>query len=87
MQALVRGLAHAQAKARELPWIGPILNKGADEQFARDAEFLAGVVDDVIKERKESGDKSTDDMLGLMLNAPHSGRRHGAGRQPTSATR
>jgi len=71
VQALVRGLAHAQAKARELPWIGPILNKGADEQFAKDAEFLAGVVDDVIRERKESGDASTDDLLGLMLNAPH----------------
>ncbi|QUQ69400.1 bifunctional cytochrome P450/NADPH--P450 reductase [Kutzneria sp. CA-103260] len=71
VQALVRGLAHAQAKARELPWIGPILNKGADEQFAKDAEFLAGVVDDVIRERKESGDTSTDDLLGLMLNAPH----------------
>jgi len=71
VQALVRGLAHAQAKARELPWIGPILNKGADEQFAKDAEFLAGVVDDVIRERKESGDSSTDDLLGLMLNAPH----------------
>jgi cytochrome P450/NADPH-cytochrome P450 reductase len=71
VQALVRGLAHAQAKGRELPWIGPILNRGADERFAEDAKFMAGIVDDVIKARKDSGDTSTDDMLGLMLNAPH----------------
>jgi len=30
----------------------PILNKGADEQFAKDAKYLAGVVDDVIRERR-----------------------------------
>ena len=70
VQALVRTLAHAQAKSRELPWIGPVLNRGADERFARDAEFMAGIVDDVIRARKESGDTSTDDLLGLMLNAP-----------------
>jgi cytochrome P450 / NADPH-cytochrome P450 reductase len=71
VRALVRGLAHVQAKARELPWIGPILNKGADEQFAKDAAYLAQVVDDVIKARKDSGDTSTSDLLGLMLGAPH----------------
>jgi len=70
VKALVRTLAHAQAKSRELPWIGPVLNRGADERFARDAEFMAGIVDDVIRARKESGDPSTDDLLGLMLNAP-----------------
>jgi cytochrome P450/NADPH-cytochrome P450 reductase len=69
VQALVRTLAHAQAKGRELPWIGPILNRGADEKFAADAKFMAGIVDDVIAARK--GDPSTDDLLGLMLNAPH----------------
>ncbi|AHH94032.1 bifunctional cytochrome P450/NADPH--P450 reductase [Kutzneria albida] len=71
VQALVRSLAHAQAKSRELPWIGPILNRGADERFAGDAEFMAGIVDEVIKARKDSGDTATEDLLGLMLNAPH----------------
>ncbi|MEC3977291.1 bifunctional cytochrome P450/NADPH--P450 reductase [Amycolatopsis sp. H20-H5] len=71
VQALVRGLAHAQAKGRELPWIGPLLNRGADERFTEDAKLMAGIVDDVVKARKESGDTSTDDLLGLMLNAPH----------------
>ncbi|GAA1720121.1 cytochrome P450 [Fodinicola feengrottensis] len=68
VRALVRTLAHAQAKGRELPWIGPILNHGADEKFAADAKFMAGIVDDVIAARK--GDPSTGDLLGLMLNAP-----------------
>ncbi|HKN51231.1 MAG TPA: cytochrome P450 [Amycolatopsis sp.] len=69
VQALVRALAYAQSKSRELPWIGPLLNRGADRQFAKDAEFMTGIVDDVIRARK--GDPSTGDLLGLMLNAPH----------------
>jgi cytochrome P450 / NADPH-cytochrome P450 reductase len=58
VQALVRGLMHAQAKSRELPWIGPILSRKADEQFARDVELMNGIVDDVIKARKGSNDTS-----------------------------
>ncbi|WP_405059298.1 cytochrome P450 [Kribbella sp. NBC_01505] len=71
VEAMVRALAHAQAKSREVPWIGPVLNRGADAQFAVDSEFMAGVVDEVVRQRKDSGDTSTDDLLGLMLNAPH----------------
>ncbi|TDD62745.1 cytochrome P450 [Kribbella antibiotica] len=71
VEAMVRALAHAQAKSRELPWIGPVLNRGADAQFAADSEFMASVVDEVVRRRKDSGDTSTGDLLGLMLNAPH----------------
>jgi cytochrome P450/NADPH-cytochrome P450 reductase len=67
VQALVRGLRHAQAKTRELPWIGPILSRKADERFARDVDLMNGIVDDVIKARK--GTTGGDDLLGLMLNS------------------
>ncbi|MFD8996714.1 bifunctional cytochrome P450/NADPH--P450 reductase [Streptomyces abikoensis] len=42
-----------------------------DVAFRGDAAFLAGVVDDVIAARTASGDTRTDDLLGLMLGAPH----------------
>ncbi|MFQ6196316.1 bifunctional cytochrome P450/NADPH--P450 reductase [Streptomyces sp. NPDC000405] len=42
-----------------------------DAAFRGDAAFLAGVVDDVIAARTASGDTRTDDLLGLMLGAPH----------------
>jgi cytochrome P450/NADPH-cytochrome P450 reductase len=67
VQALVRSLAHAQAKSRELPWIGPMLNRAADQRFAEDVTFMNGIVDDVIKARK--GTTDTSDLLGLMLNS------------------
>ena len=75
--ALVRALAHAQAKGRELPWIGPVLSRGADERFAKDVELMNGIVDEVIAARKNSGSTSTEDLLGLMLNAtdPKTGGR------------
>ncbi|MDT0449373.1 bifunctional cytochrome P450/NADPH--P450 reductase [Streptomyces hesseae] len=42
-----------------------------DAAFREDAAFLAGVVDEVIAARTASGDTRTDDLLGLMLGAPH----------------
>lgn len=68
VQALVRGLAHSQAKlARD-----PAGDYAADDAaFEADAAYLARVVDEVIEARKASGDTSADDLLGLMLNSPH----------------
>ncbi|WHT22320.1 cytochrome P450 [Crossiella sp. CA-258035] len=68
--ALVRGLAFAQAKNRHIPGLDFLYRKDS-ARFAADVEFLNGVVDEVIRERIASGDTSTDDLLGLMLNAPH----------------
>ncbi|MFI7320639.1 cytochrome P450 [Streptomyces venezuelae] len=70
VQALVRGLAHSQAKlARD-----PAGDHAADDAaFEDDAAFVARVVDEVIETRKASGDTSADDLLGLMLNSPHPG--------------
>lgn len=68
VRALVRGLAHSQAKLARVPG-GDYTAE--DTAFAADAAFLARVVDEVIESRKATGDTSTDDLLGLMLNSPH----------------
>ncbi|WP_369214348.1 bifunctional cytochrome P450/NADPH--P450 reductase [Streptomyces flavofungini] len=70
VQALVRGLAHSQAKLARAPG-GDYAAE--DEAFAADAAHLARVVDEVIGARKATGDASADDLLGLMLNSPHPG--------------
>ncbi|MFI5666091.1 bifunctional cytochrome P450/NADPH--P450 reductase [Streptomyces sp. NPDC051704] len=68
VQALVRALAHSQAKLGRVPGAD---HSAEDEAFAADAAYLARVVDEVIEQRKASGDTSTDDLLGLMLGSPH----------------
>ncbi|MFF4293955.1 bifunctional cytochrome P450/NADPH--P450 reductase [Streptomyces vinaceus] len=68
VQALVRALAHSQAKLGRVPGAD---HTAEDEAFASDAAYLARVVDEVIERRKASGDTSTDDLLGLMLGSPH----------------
>ncbi|MCX4625410.1 cytochrome P450 [Streptomyces sp. NBC_01443] len=68
VQALVRALAHSQAKLGRVPGAD---HTAEDVAFAADAAYLARVVDEVIEQRKASGDTSTDDLLGLMLGSPH----------------
>ncbi|MFE0178776.1 cytochrome P450 [Streptomyces sp. NPDC059002] len=68
VQALVRALAHCQAVLGRAPGGD---HAAADRAFRKDADFLAQVVDEVIGHRKAAGDTSTDDLLGLMLSAPH----------------
>ncbi|MFF1279754.1 cytochrome P450 [Streptomyces sp. NPDC058299] len=43
----------------------------ADAAFRRDAGYLAGVVDDVIAARAGTDQSGAEDLLGLMLSAPH----------------
>ncbi|MFB9585830.1 bifunctional cytochrome P450/NADPH--P450 reductase [Streptomyces goshikiensis] len=68
VRALVRALAHSQAKLGRVPGAD---HTAEDAAFAEDAAYLARVVDEVIEQRKASGDTSTDDLLGLMLGSPH----------------
>jgi cytochrome P450 len=68
---MVRVLRYAQRQNLQLPWIGPLLNRRASLRNEADTAFMTKVVDDVISARKDSGDTSTSDLLGLMLNAPH----------------
>ncbi|MFJ4523334.1 cytochrome P450 [Streptomyces sp. NPDC088810] len=43
----------------------------ADAAFRRDADYLARVVDDVIAARTGTDQSGAEDLLGLMLSAPH----------------
>ncbi|WP_372410404.1 cytochrome P450 [Streptomyces luteireticuli] len=68
VQALVRSLAHSQAALSRVPGRD---YAAEDRAFRADADFLAGVVDEVIGQRKADGDARADDLLGLMLHSPH----------------
>ncbi len=68
VEAMVRGLLHAQNRGRRLPGTARLYRK-RDEQHERDIELMSEIVDEVIRERRASGDTSTDDLLGLMLNS------------------
>lgn len=70
ISALVRGLNWSMAKIMDKPGED---HSERDEAFRADADYLASVVDEVISTRVASGDTSTDDLLGLMLQARHPG--------------
>jgi cytochrome P450 len=65
--AMVRCLRHAQRSNLRFP----VLGRPGDRRYRSDAAYLAGVVDEVIRARREAGDRRTDDLLGLMLNTAH----------------
>ena len=69
--AMVGTLRHAQRRNLRPPVIGRMLGVAADRRNAADSAYLAAVVDEVIRARIASGDNSSDDLLGLMLHAPH----------------
>ncbi|MEV6112649.1 cytochrome P450 [Streptomyces sp. NPDC052109] len=46
-------------------------HSAADAAFRADADFLARVVDDVIATRAGTDQSGAEDLLGLMLSAPH----------------
>ncbi|MFI2206158.1 cytochrome P450 [Streptomyces sp. NPDC020192] len=46
-------------------------HSAADAAFRRDADYLARVVDDVIASRAGTDQSGAEDLLGLMLSAPH----------------
>ncbi|WP_340374435.1 cytochrome P450 [Streptomyces sp. SS7] len=65
--ALSRALGFAQAKGESIPGAELFKWKQA-EQFRTDVTLMKDLVDDVIRERRASGDRSTDDLLGRMLH-------------------
>jgi cytochrome P450/NADPH-cytochrome P450 reductase len=65
--ALSRALGYAQAKAESIPGTELFKWKQA-EQFREDVTLMKDLVDDVIRQRRASGDRSTDDLLGRMLH-------------------
>lgn len=71
VSAMVRTLRHALDLNFRLPVIGKLTNRAADRRNAADIAFMNHTVDEVIKARQDTGDTSTRDLLGLMLNEAH----------------
>lgn len=69
VSALVRCLAYCQAQ--ELPRDGDVDRDAEAAAFEADCAYLASVVDEVIEARRAADEHHTDDLLGLMLEAPH----------------
>lgn len=71
--AMVGALRHAQRQSLLPPAVEPIINWRANQRNARNIAYLTGVVDEVVAKRRASGDTSTRDLLGLMLNTAQPG--------------
>src|SRR5215203_878048 len=67
VQAMVRVLDESQARIRQLP-IQPRFKITTQRQFEEDQDFMASLVDDLIRERRERGAEATaQDLLSCML--------------------
>jgi cytochrome P450/NADPH-cytochrome P450 reductase len=67
LQAMGRALTEAMHRSRQLPAITS-LKRRADISYKSDIALMRDLVDEVIRERRSSGEKSND-LLGLMLDA------------------
>lgn len=68
VQSLRRGQRRGALSA--VPGSRFLLRRGAKE-FPAHRALVDGLIDDIIRTRVESGDTSTDDLLGLMLHSAH----------------
>ncbi|MFI6501232.1 cytochrome P450 [Nonomuraea typhae] len=73
--ALVGALSYGQAKGGFIPGLDFLYGKRT-RRFHEDLRVMEGLVDEVIRQRRQSGDQSTDDLLGRMLHStdPVTGR-------------
>ncbi|MEU5085013.1 MULTISPECIES: bifunctional cytochrome P450/NADPH--P450 reductase [Streptomyces] len=67
VEAMARALVFAQEKGESIPG-SELFKRKKVEQFRADVDLMTDLVDDVIRERRASGDTSTDDLMGLMLH-------------------
>ncbi|MBB4986854.1 bifunctional cytochrome P450/NADPH--P450 reductase [Streptomyces nymphaeiformis] len=67
VEAMARALGFTQEKSESIPGT-EFFKRRQVERFHRDAALMTDLVDEVIRQRKASGDTSTDDLLGLMLH-------------------
>ncbi|MFI9245360.1 cytochrome P450 [Streptomyces sp. NPDC053086] len=68
VEAMVRCLEWSMTRLARTPGQD---HSAADAAFRRDADYLASVVDDVIAARTGTDQSGAEDLLGLMLSAPH----------------
>ena len=67
IEAMTNSLSIVQDKNESIPGTEVFKWKQAD-QFRKDGQLMADLVDEVIRQRRASGDTSTDDLLGRMLH-------------------
>lgn len=65
--AMGRALAFAQSKSESVPG-AELFRWRQAERFRADAALMTDLVDEVIRQRRASGDTRTDDLLGRMLH-------------------
>ncbi|MFD9939192.1 bifunctional cytochrome P450/NADPH--P450 reductase [Nonomuraea sp. NPDC059023] len=66
--SLVGALKYAQAKGAFIPGLD-VLYRKRTRRFHEDVRAMEALVDEVIRQRRESGDQSTGDLLGRMLHS------------------
>lgn len=70
VEAMVRALTHAQRRTfRKVPLVSKLLYRKSDRQNERDTAYLAQVVDEVIRQRRDSAAEGPEDLLEIMLRA------------------
>ncbi|MGF7122704.1 MULTISPECIES: cytochrome P450 [unclassified Rhodococcus (in: high G+C Gram-positive bacteria)] len=70
VEAMVRALTHAQRRTfRAVPVLGKALYRRSDRQNAADTAYLADVVDEVIRSRRDTAAAGPEDLLEIMLRA------------------
>lgn len=70
VEAMVRALTHAQRRTfRNVPGVSKLLYRKSDRQNLTDTTYLADVVDEVIRRRRDSAEDGPEDLLEIMLRA------------------
>lgn len=70
VEAMVRALTHAQRRTfRKVPLVSKLLYRRSDRQNEQDTAYLAQVVDEVIRQRRDSDAEGPEDLLEIMLRA------------------
>ncbi|WP_031940840.1 cytochrome P450, partial [Prescottella defluvii] len=70
VEAMIRALTHAQRRTfRNVPFVSKLLYRKSDRQNTLDTSYLAHVVDEVIRQRRDSTEPGPEDLLEIMMRA------------------
>nr|WP_296772753.1 cytochrome P450 [Rhodococcus sp. (in: high G+C Gram-positive bacteria)] len=70
VDAMVGVLSHNQRREIvAVPWLADIVFKRADRRNAENQRYLAEVLDDIVRTRRDSGTSGSGDLLDIMLDA------------------
>lgn len=70
VDAMVGTLAHNQRRELvPIPWLADLVFRRADRKNEKDTRYLAQVLDDIVRTRRDGGPSETTDLLEIMLDA------------------